>query len=302
MKKFLLRLVIVISIVLIIDRALALIVDKFYKTATTTDEYKLNFVTYKMNAQVVFMGSSRCHHHYVPKILEDSLKKSVYNAGLWGMRNIYFQYGLLNNILERYTPQTIFLEIHPIDFLKTPYSDLTSVSNLSPFINQSTGVNDVLKEGKYFYKDELSHIYRYNSLLPNLILGNIFNRSNENDKGLKPLYGELNISNGILTPERFNFPVDLNRVRYLQAFIDKCKDKKITLVFLFSPMYAVDNINYLQTLEALAKKNKIDFLNYYKLEGITGKKEYFYDFGHLNIAGAQRYSAMIAPKLKKYIR
>lgn len=300
MRKFLIRLIIIIGIVFILDRTMGLVINILYNTATTTDEYKLNFTTNQMDAPIIFMGSSRCHHHYVPDVLEDTLQKKVYNAGLWGMRNIYFQYGLLSNILERYTPKTIFLEIHPIDFLKTPYSDLTSVSNLSPFVNRSSGCDEVLKKGKYYHKDILSHTYRYNSLFPNLILGNLFTRTNLENEGLKPLYGKIDKSKGKIAPEKFNFPVDQNRVKYLQAFINKCKDKNIKLVLLFSPMYAVDSVDFLTIPTMLAKKNAIDFLNYYNLPGITGKEEYFYDFGHLNEAGARKYSSLIAGELKKY--
>ncbi|MDB5119509.1 MAG: hypothetical protein JWN56_727 [Sphingobacteriales bacterium] len=303
MRKFLIKLFIVTVITLIADRVLALIVGHFYKTTTTADEYKLNQVTYKLKAPVIFMGSSRCHHHYVPSIISDTLKTDVYNAGLWGMRNIYFQYSLLSNIVENYTPKTIILEIHPIDYLHTPFSDIETMGVLTPFIGYSSGCDEVLKKAKLYNKTSLSHLYRYNSLFPNIIAGNIAQRSNPADKGLKPLIGQLDIKSGDIKPEKFPYPVDEEKLRYLQLFVNVCKQKKIQLIFIFSPMYAVEKRSSLFIIpNKIALKNNIPFINHYYLEGITGHAEYFFDYGHLNSEGAKKYSSIVASELKQYFK
>jgi hypothetical protein len=301
MKNFLKRLLIIIIITLAVDRALFYVVKYFYKTTTTTDEYKLSSVMSTMNDPVVFMGSSRCHHNYIPSVIGDTLKMGVYNAGLWGMRNIYFQYGLLCNILERYTPQTICLELHPIDYLQTPLSQAESVSVLTPFINYSSGCDEVLKQAGFYYKCELSGLYRYNSEFPNILMGNLGQRSSPADKGYKGLTGELDTTFKI-TPEKFPFPVDANKMHYLQAFIDKCKEKKIRLIFLCSPMYAVDKTSAFNFPADIARKNGITFIDHYYLKGITGHPEYYYDFGHLNTIGSKKYSSIVASELKQYIK
>lgn len=300
MKRFLKRVLIITIITLIADRAVSFAVKYLYGTTTTTDEFKMNSVTYKMNDPVVFMGSSRCHHHYVPSIIGDSLQTGVYNAGLWGMRNVYFQYGFLSNILERYTPQTICLEIHPIDYLKTPFSGTESIGSLTPFINYSAGGDEMLKKAKLYYKCEVSELYRYNSQFANILVGNLSQRSFAADKGFKKLTGKLDTAFAIV-PEKFPFSPDEAKIKYLQAFIDKCKENKINLIFLFSPMYAVENTHFLDIPTQLAKKNNIPFINHYYLEGITGHPEYYFDFGHLNEDGAEKYSSIVAHELKKYI-
>lgn len=302
MKKFLTRLLIIICITLVADRALSYVVKFFYNTTTTTDEYKMNTVIYRMNDPVVFMGSSRCHHHYIPSIISDTLQTGVYNAGLWGMHNIYFQYGLLSNILKRYTPKVICLELHPIDYLQTPFSNVETVGSLLPFINFSSGCDDVLKKAGVYYKGELSHLYRYNSQFANILAGNLTERSFAADKGYKSLGGQLDTAYGKITPEEFPYPVDEQKVKYLQAFIDKCKENKINLIFLYSPMYAVEKTNLFDVPNRIAKKNGITFINHYDLKGITGHLECYHDFGHLNDTGAKRYSAIIASELKTYIK
>lgn len=302
MKKFLQRLLIIIVITFVADRALSYVVNIFYKTTTTTNEHKLIAVTYKMTDPVVFMGSSRAHHHYVPSIISDTLKKGVYNAGLWGMRNIYFQYGLLSNILERYTPETICLEIHPTDYLETPFSTTEAVGPLTPFIGYSPGCDTVLKQAGFYYKGEVSHLYRYNGEFANLLAGNLSTRTLDADKGYKALYGKLDTAIVAIKPEKFPFPVSKDKLKYLQAFIDKCKEKKIQLILIYSPMYAVEKTNLFQVPDSIAKKNNIPFINDYQQAGITGDSHNFFDFGHLNDEGAKKYSALIASELKQYIK
>jgi len=302
MTKFIKRLIIIIIITLVADRILFYPVRFFYKRTTTTDEYKLNSTINKINDPVVFMGSSRCHHNYIPSIISDTLKTGIYNAGLWGARNIYFQFALLSNILERYTPKTICYEIHPTDYLQTPFSTIDKVGNLKPFIGYSSGCDDVLKKADYYYKSQLSGLYRYNSEFPNLLLGNFFIRTMVHFKGYKPLFGEMDTKYGKTTPEKFPYAIDKDKINYLQAFIDKCREKKINLIFLFAPMYAVEKNNAFLIIDSIVKKNGIPFINHYNFEGITGHPEYYYDFGHLNENGAKKYSSIIASELKKYIK
>lgn len=301
MKRFIQRLLIITLITLIADRALSYAVRYFYRTTTTTDEYKINSVLLRMNDPVIFMGSSRCHHHYIPAIISDTLHTGVYNAGLWGMRNIYFQYSFLCNILERYAPKAIFLEIHPTDYLQTPFSNNETVGTLAPFINYSPGCDEMLKKAGLYYKYQLSYLYRYNSLFANILAGNLSQRSFAADKGYKALTGQVDTQHGVIKPEKFPYPIDREKVYYLQAFIDQCKKKKIKLIFLFSPMYAVEKTTVFNIPDSIARKNGIPFINHYNLPDITGHPEYYFDFGHLNDKGAKKYSSLIAHELKKYL-
>ena len=301
MKKFIGTLFLVIVITMIADRMVGYVFQYFYQTTTTTDEHKISSVMYRTQAPVLFMGSSRCHHHYIPSIIGDTLQQEVYNAGLWGMRNIYFQYALLSNILERYKPQVIFWEIHPIDYLQTPFSGIERVGNLAPFINYSSGCDEVLKEAGLYYKCQLSFLYRYNSEFANILVGNLTDRSLK-ENGFKPLSGQLDTINQKIVSEDFKFAPDKRKMHYIQAFVDRCRMENINLIFLYSPMYATEEETGLFDIpDSIARANHIPFINNYRQKGITGHPEYFADYGHLNEEGARKYSTMIAPDLKKYI-
>ena len=160
MKRFLCWLLMMLVILFGIDRSSSFIMGILYRNSKATNEYKINYVVNKMNQPVIFMGSSRCHHTYIPSIISDTLVLPVYNAGLWGEQNIYFQYGLLCDILSRYTPKVICYEIHPIDFMATPYSGIERISSLSPFIGRSKGCDSLFKLNHIYVEYKISHLYR----------------------------------------------------------------------------------------------------------------------------------------------
>jgi hypothetical protein len=296
------RILIILAITFLADRGLGYVVSVLYKKTSTTDEAKINAVTYQMNAPVVFMGSSRCHHHYIPSIIADSLHKPVFNAGLWGMRNIYFQYALLNDILQRYTPETICLEIHPIDYLNIPGSTIETVGTLAPFINYAPATDSLLKKDGIYYKSQLSHLYRYNGEFSNILIGNVSARTNAADAGFKGLYGQIDTVTTPVRTERFDAAKDPDRLYYLQAFINKCREKKIQLIFIYSPMLSVEKTHLFDVPDSVAASNGIPFINNYKFEGITGHAKFYFDYGHLNEEGARKYSSAVATQLKPYIQ
>jgi len=300
MKKFIVRLLIIIAITFVADRGFGYVAKILYSRTTTTDEYKVNSVIYRMDDPVVFMGSSRAHHHYIPSIIGDTLQTGVYNAGLWGTRNTFFQYALLCNILQRYTPKTICWEIHPIDYLQTPFSSYETVDELAPFVNYSPECDALLKKSGQYYRCEVSHLYRYNSRFVNLLVG-LTSHASSSNKGYKAMSGIFDTAHATVIKDKFPYPVSEEKVHYMQLFIDKCKEKHIQLILLYSPKFAVEDPSLFNIPDSLARKNGIPFINHYNMEGITGHPEYFYDWGHLNSNGAEKYSPIIASELKQYI-
>lgn len=300
MKKFLGWLFLVVTVVLISDRVLSIGMYQLYTNTQTTDEYKLTTAIKKTNAPILFMGSSRCHHSYIPSIIGDTLNEQVYNAGLWGERNIYFQYGLLCNLLSRYTPRVICLELHPVDFYNIPSSDLNKVSVLAPFIGYSTECDSLLKLQGDYYLYKIFHLYRFNGGLISMVAGNLGITNSQKDNGYKPLFGE--ISNPVIADE-YNFPLDKDRIHIFENFIHKCQTNNIKLVLLCSPMYTISPSckKVYHFISDLAYRKKLIFLNHLNDERFVGKTKFFYDRGHLNNTGAKNFSSIIAKELKSIL-
>ena len=230
MKKLLLHIVIVLVLFLIIDRVVGLGLGYLYGLSNTTDAYKISYTNEKTEDSILFMGSSRCLHHYAPLIFEKELGVSCYNAADWGIKNIYFHYGTLGNILSRYTPQTIVFEIHPCDFINTPYSGKERAGSLAPYCGMSKECDEMLKLSGNYWPYQLSWVYRYTGKLPDLVTGK-WGSMDRSLKGWKPLDGVLDTIG--IKAEEYPFAVDSERVNLLERFINECQSRNIQLFMFF---------------------------------------------------------------------
>ena len=151
MKKLFIHILIIAGLFFVIDRTVGLLLKQLYSQSNTTDEYKIGFSNTETTDEMLFMGSSRCLHHFVPSVFEEAYGITCFNTADWGIKNIYYHYGLLGNILSRYTPKAIVLEIHPCDFLDTPYSGTERAGSLAPFCGMSDECDEMLKiSGNYW--------------------------------------------------------------------------------------------------------------------------------------------------------
>ena len=296
MKKLLVHIAIVIGLFFLFDRTLGLGLKYLYNRSNATDEYKISYSNETTEDQVLFMGSSRCLHHYVPAVFEKEFNKSCFNTGIWGIKNIYYHYGLLGNILSRYTPQTIIFDIHPCDWLNTPYSGKERATSLAPYCGMSKTCDDMLKLSGEYWPYRLSTVYRYTGSLPNLLAGKL-GTMDKSLKGWKPMNGRLDTTG--LKVEEYPFPVDSERVSLLKHFIDDCQRHHIQLILTVSPMYVCSKKDVFKLPRDLAAQYHIPFIDHYCDTSFTGHSEYFYDFGHMNRRGAELYSEQLAKELKE---
>ena len=295
MKKLLLHILIVICLFFIFDRALGLGLKFLYSQSNATDEYKISYSNTSTCDSILFFGSSRTLHHYVPSIFEKELGLSCYNAADWGIKNIYYHYGQLSNILTRYTPKAIVFEIHPCDWLETPFSGKERAGALAPYCGMSDGCDEMLKLSGKYWPCLMSTVYRYSGSLPNLLTGK-FGSMDRSLKGWKPLDGILDTT-GIIA-EEYPFLVDQERVTLLDRFINVCKKNNIQLVIVFSPMYVCSKEDVLKYPRELAAKHHLTFIDHYRDSDFVGHPEFFYDFGHLNRKGAEEFSRKLSKELR----
>lgn len=296
MKKLLLHIIIVLVLFFIIDRVVGMGLGYLYRISNTTDAYKISYTNEKTEDSMLFMGSSRCLHHYAPLIFEKELGVSCYNAADWGIKNIYFHYGTLGNILSRYTPKTIIFEIHPCDFLSTPYSGKERAGSLAPYCGMSKECDEMLKLSGNYWPYQLSWVYRYTGKLPDLVTGK-WGSMDRSLKGWKPLDGVLDTIG--IKAEEYPFAVDSERVNLLERFIIECQGRNIQLFIIVSPMYICSKEDVFKVPRELANKRHIPFIDHYRDSVFVGHPELFYDFGHLNRKGAKIYSEMIANEIKR---
>lgn len=224
---------------------------------------------------------------------------TCFNAADWGIKNIYFHYGLLGNILSRYTPKVIVFEVHPCDWQDTPYSGTERAGSLAPFCGMSDECDEMLKISGNYWPYRLSTVYRYTGNLPGLIFGK-WGGMDRSLKGWKPLDGQLDTT-GIVA-EEYPFPIHQEKLQLLERFIQTCQAHNIQLSIIVSPMYICSKKDVYQIPRELAAKYDVPFIDHYRDSTFTGHPELFYDFGHLNRQGAEIYSKMVCEELKIFIK
>ena len=299
MKKLFIHILIIAGLFIVIDRTGGLLLKQLYSQSNTTDEYKIGFSNTETTDEMLFMGSSRCLHHFVPSVFEEAYGITCFNAADWGIKNIYYHYGLLGNILSRYSPKAIVLEIHPCDFLDTPYSGTERAGSLAPFCGMSDECDEMLKKSGNYWGYKLSMTYRYTGSLPGLLLGH-WGNMDRSLKGWKPLYGQLDTTG--LTAEEFPFQIHQEKLKLLERFIQDCQAKGIRLGLIVSPMYICTDQDVFKVPQDLCKQYNIPFFDYFRDSQFMGHAELFHDYGHLNRKGAIIFSKKVCDDLKDFIK
>ena len=297
-KKLLIHIVIIAGLFFVIDRTVGMILKQLYSQSNTTSEYKIGYSNTETTDDMLFFGSSRCLHHFVPSVFEEAYGMTCFNAADWGIKNIYYHYGLLGNILSRYTPKVIVFEIHPCDYLDTPYSGIERAGSLAPFCGMSDECDEMLKISGNYWPYKLSMVYRYTGNLPGLLFGE-WGGMDRSLKGWKPLDGQMDTTG--LVAEEFPFPIHQKKLQLLERFIQDCHAKGIRLSFIVSPMYICTEQDVYKVPRDLAKRNNIPFFDYLRDPQFMGHAELFYDYGHLNREGAIIFSKKVCNDLKPQI-
>lgn len=290
MKKFILKIILILSTIIIIDTFYGVLCERLTNSAIGGDTGKIRHISKDCNEKIIFMGSSRCSHHYIPSIISENLNTTCYNCGIEG-NGIITMYGLLNTILEYNTPDIIVYDIiYGYDLQKN--DNLKYLGNLK-YLYNNKGVKSIFEEidKKETYK-MYSSMYKYNSKTLQLIADNI-NPKTENENGYKPMYGCMNYEPTKKQGEIVYDPIKLN---YIEQFILKCSNKT-KLIFTTSPYYLPSDDQIYDPIRNLCKKYSIPFLEHHNDSTFTHAKKYFADPVHLNHEGAQMYTKIITEEI-----
>ena len=261
---------------------------------------KFKYIHDNICEDIVMLGASRCHHHYVSSTIGDSLDMSVYNCGMQGSENIFSHYLTLCLILERYTPKVICLEVMEADFnyKKDPFAKL---SYFAPYFGYSESADSVFRESGLYWKYTISHLYRYNAKAVSNIAGLFVSRQSNDDHGYLPakkssvVLGELKSSKTITE-------TDSRKITYLHRFAEKCRNNNIRLIFTISPRYSIVDSTYYNILKNFAHTENIPMLDYHTSGLFHSEPEFFRDALHLNDKGAKHFSSIFASDLKRTLQ
>ena len=300
MKKYRLQLflkvLVIISLLVIIDLGAGFVLDRLYAGSKSGVSYQEYTIINKTNQEVLIFGSSRAAYHYVPEVLADKLKMSVYNSGREGT-GIYFHNAVLISTLNRYTPKLIILDLDYRDIYKGEGGFGTEVlKELTPFYGKiSEEFDSLLVQNWYDPIFFQSNLFKYNKKFFSILTGNVI-KGRDNFNGYRPLFGEW--SKEIYRLNDVTLIPDSAKIDQLKKFIDTAKNTNIKVILTVSPYYIDMPSGLLNPLEEISKQNSVPLLNHINDKRFMSDRNLFNDELHLNDKGARIYSAIIADEIK----
>lgn len=301
MKKYLLKIVLFFGIVAVVDFGIGLACGWLGSHAKGGMTRKINEISFAQNADVVIMGSSRAHHHYVSSIFADSLGVTVYNAGVDG-NGIVLSKGLYEMMAKRYTPKIVLYDVEPafdINMNAEDGNNTRYIGLLRPYCNDAQVKQIITRvDVSEKYKD-LSALFRYNSKIIEL-LKDYVTLGDYTIDGFAPLYGELKRE-----PEKRmeakKPKIDTLKLSLLEEFVAELSKSDTRLIVMASPKYASCSSEELDPVKDICDKYGVFFGDYYCVSEFQ-KKELFKEKMHLNETGAKEFSSHVAGCLKSIMR
>lgn len=300
MKKLAYSILIIFAALFAVDRLGGLAMKWVFAHSNDVLAPKLCYIEKGVEEDVVLMGASRCHHHYLPSVIGDTLGMSVYNAGIGGANNIYSHYIVLCHLLQRHAPKVVCMEVMPTDYCQQDDA-FSVVSFFAPLFGNCKAADSIYYLAGSHWKYQLSHLYRYNAKASSNVWGLVLNRQGGGELGYIPL------------PRPNQFPteaeaeakeetVDSLKLHYLQRFINLCRQGHIQLVWMVSPKLTKVSPSHYDVLKSLAQANGIPFLDYHTRGLYLDHPEYFKDSSHLWDEGAKVFSSLFAHDLKECLK
>lgn len=298
MKSFIVKLLLFVVLLLTVDVALGKIFSFFQERAPYGNWQRFRYINDEMKDEILIMGSSRASHHYVPKIIEDSLGMSCYNCGVDGNGIIMF-WGNYQMFSARYNPKVIIYDLSRFDTAEDDHSKY--LGWLRAYYEReyiSKIFDDVDEMEKYKMQ---SNAYKWNFKFVQLATDNVaqFLRT---EKGYKPLSGTMNYvpgkDNNLITNKAVKADYDELKFRYIESMMVSCKKKGIKLVFALSPMYGAHGADVYGSVIALANKHHCPVINMYDSPKYCSENKFFKDSSHMNSLGAEEYTKDLISAIK----
>lgn len=295
MKAFLLKLIVFGLLCIGVDRGVGAILKYLNDHAKGGYTQRENFISGRVDTDILIFGSSRAAHHYVPAILWDSLQMSSFNCGSDG-HGVIYAYGKLKTVLSRVSPKVVILDfISYLDLEKgDPVKDLAPLRPYYDYPGLDSLFRDIDATERW---KMLSRCYPYNSQVLQLINDYRSNPVLSQDHGYLPLYGEMNYE----PPKKPHVEtpgIDPVKRKYLEAFIKEVKAHSKLIVFV-SPTYGEADPGLYAVMKALCEAYQVPVFNHLNDSSITRHRNWFVDPVHLNDEGAGIYTKSIIGEIKR---
>lgn len=296
MKKYLLHILLFFGIVAVVDFGFGYACVWLQIHAKGGRMKSVRQTALVQNADIVIMGSSRAHHHYVPSIIADSLGVSVYNAGVDG-NGIVLALGLYELMTERYTPKLIIYDVEPAFDIYVYAEDGNNtryIGWLRPYLDNHEIKKIVCRVDPMERYKSISSMFRYNSKIVDLLKDQVVVAGYRND-GYVELRGEMKTEPNIVRKEKPG-QLDTLKLNMLEEFVKRISASDTRLIMVASPQYGAISSDAFVPIKSICERYGIDFWDYYYFQEFQ-KKEFFNEPMHLNDKGARTFSEIVSQRI-----
>ena len=321
MKRFIIQILIFISILVALDRSFILFKGADRNIFSAIAVEKMKIVASKMATvevqKILIVGSSHAQFGISPEVLDKSLGISSMNLAYGGGANVGLQLAMLRKLISKKRIPDVIIFGMDVFTLNAPpiYSD----ENQSVLFNESNSIREFFNKKVFisyvrlFFGGYLAQIRSGNISLP------YFEKKALYDLSMFAKYDKYEISEngwvkgyGLLNKEylRYSetvFNPDKSALNDLDEYLKLCKNENIKVVFVQVPenmvclQYRKKYDDFDIWMKHFSKENNCLYWNYDTLESFPVMNDsLFFDSDHLNANGAELLSSKLAEDLKKY--
>lgn len=297
MKRFLLRLVVAICAVVCIDGVFGTVMDAVYPSTGSEAVEDISQVCFGPANDIVIMGSSRARHHYISRMMEDSLNVKCYNTGKNG-NGIVLMSGIYELLSDNYKPKLIIYDVSRFDYFHVPEDKENSryLAPLKPYAHND-GIRKLIKEVSFEeWIKSFSGLCRYNSVFWGVVKRCIWGAEKDKDKGYAVAKEVFKGARGEEKAER----EDEVKVRCLRHFIEQLRQDGVPIVFVVSPLYDWGKEPLIaEPIRKISEEYHIPFWDYSSFREIAEDRTMFADWIHMNENGAQRFTQQVIETVRR---
>ncbi len=285
MKRFLIFTIKIFLLTFFVLVALDLVYTKVYLQSSNRGKIENVFNSKGRAYDVVILGSSRANNHFVAPMFEDKGLKA-FNYGMSG-GHLFEASLLLKLMIERkYVIKNVILEA---DLNLSNEKESESVaSKFMPYIHDSKVIADHFAQQPNFWVNYYLPFYRYIVFEPQIGFREMYNAALKKPTKLLDHLGYYPLGKN----PNANMKNDLTNLKplhnkYYEEIKHLCKINHINLIAVMTPMCTnTKGLNYFEKVHQM-------YPEIHNYENSVEGDQYFSSCGHMNDAGARKFTSII---------
>ncbi|WP_373516838.1 hypothetical protein [Pricia sp.] len=293
MKSFIIKVLVFVGLFYAADFIAGMVLGHFYIKSKNINLLNTNYgFSGNVKDDILIFGASELSHALIPHRITDKTGMSTYNLACDAC-SIYYQYPMLETILEAHVPKVIVLSSNQMNEESLGY-----VTKLYPFYDTNKHVKDLVDVllPKEYFKLALNG-YVYNSKLIR-----VFDRSNDNRNGYVPLHPEeirIDPSDFEVLGVGKNNPITADTENYFRKFVQKATAKGVKVYVWVPPILQKMNGDYRAKMTAVVETTGAKIIDFSKDQYFLSRSALFFDQSHLNDDGAKVMTDRVMQILKE---